>query len=288
MRKTRKSKIVILSILGLAAVSIGSIGFATWLVGINKTEQELKVNAVVDNSENDSIYLDVVVADSKFVVAEKEAHPTKANDEIVGTRTNAGDGAIAFDNNALSFTFSTFQLSIGKGVAENKTPTGVRVSFNKTDNVGLQNWNVTDVISGARYTNKTAGIKDLGSKRVSADETDGYSYISYDKTFNLATDFTKTPNETYNVYTLKADLMKQTFSWGNFFTRETESATPVSPVNFYNSIYKSYFDNTKDDYMSGAQTFDFADKINTEISTMNGAFTSQELKIRATTIIPNI
>ena len=68
MRKTQKSKIVILSILGLAAVSIGSIGFATWLVGINKTEEELHVEAVVDDTKNDSIYLDVAVANNPFLL----------------------------------------------------------------------------------------------------------------------------------------------------------------------------------------------------------------------------
>ena len=102
MRKTQKSKIVILSILGLAAVSIGSIGFATWLVGVNKTTETLTVQAVVDNSQNDSIYLDVVTTQEKFVVAESEAH-TKLTGEIVGTQANSGKGAITFDANSLAF-----------------------------------------------------------------------------------------------------------------------------------------------------------------------------------------
>ena len=107
MKKSQKSKIVLCSILGLAAISIGSVGFATWLVGVNKTEETLTVNAVVDNSQNDSIYLDVVTTQEKFVVAESEAH-TKLTGEIVGTQANSGKGAITFDANSLAFKFSMF------------------------------------------------------------------------------------------------------------------------------------------------------------------------------------
>ena len=97
MKKSQKSKIVLCSILGLAAISIGSVGFATWLVGINKTTETLTVQAVVDNSQNDSIYLDVVTTQDKFVIAESEAHP-KSTGEIVGTQANSGKGAITFDD----------------------------------------------------------------------------------------------------------------------------------------------------------------------------------------------
>ena len=72
MKKSQKSKIVLCSILGLAAISIGSVGFATWLVGVNKTTETLTVQAVVDNSQNDSIYLDVVTTQEKVKVEGKK------------------------------------------------------------------------------------------------------------------------------------------------------------------------------------------------------------------------
>ena len=279
MKKSQKSKIVLCSILGLAAISIGSVGFATWLVGVNKTTETLTVQAVVDNSQNDSIYLDVVTTQDKFVIAESEAHP-KSTGEIVGTQANSGVGAIAFDANSLAFTFSTFQLSIGKGVAEASKPNAVTVNFTKDNNTF--NWGAEDKIIGAKYTVKANGTEQvLGAKRVSTDS--GYSYIEYSKTFTLATDFTHQDKTTYDLYTLKTELMTQKFSWGTFFTRETESATAQSPVAFYNGIYSDYNNSANTNYMNGAQTFGFADKIEQEISKMNEVFTGKTLTVNAAT-----
>ena len=56
MKKSQKSKIVLCSILGLAAISIGSVGFATWLVGINKTEEELLLEDP-NQKESKEVYL---------------------------------------------------------------------------------------------------------------------------------------------------------------------------------------------------------------------------------------
>ena len=278
MKKSQKSKIVLCSILGLAAISIGSVGFATWLVGVNKTTETLTVQAVVDNSQNDSIYLDVVTTQEKFVVAESEAHEKGAG-EIVGTQTNTGGGAIAFDDNALAFTFSTFQLSIGKGVLAASKPNAVTVNFIKDNN--KFNWGAEDKIIGAKYTVKANGTEQaLEAKRVTSSE---YSYIEYSKTFRLDTDCTYQDKTTYDLYTLKTELMTQKFSWGTFFTRETESATAQSPVAFYNGIYSAYNSSAKDNYMNGAQTFGFADKIQQEIAAMYTAFKDKTLTVNAAT-----
>ena len=77
--------------------------------------------------------------------------------------------------------------------------------------------------------------------------------------------------------------MTQKFSWGTFFTRETESATAQSPVAFYNGIYSAYNSSANANYMNGAQTFGFADKIQQEIATMNGAFAGKTLTVNAAT-----
>ena len=36
MKKNTKSKIVLFSVIGLAAISIGTVGFATWVTGLDK------------------------------------------------------------------------------------------------------------------------------------------------------------------------------------------------------------------------------------------------------------
>ena len=91
MKKSQKSKIVLCSILGLAAISIGSVGFATWLVGVNKTNETLHVEAKVDNSKNDSIYLEAAITNTQFIVAEREEHNKKTDGGIVGAKKETGE-----------------------------------------------------------------------------------------------------------------------------------------------------------------------------------------------------
>ena len=71
MNKNRKSKLVLFSVIGLAAVSIGTVGFATWVVGVQKTEASLTVKALVDDTTNSSLYLDAVASDEPVKIAEK-------------------------------------------------------------------------------------------------------------------------------------------------------------------------------------------------------------------------
>ena len=55
MKKNKKSKLVLFSVIGLAAISIGTVGFATWMVGVQKKEETLTISALVDNTLNNSI-----------------------------------------------------------------------------------------------------------------------------------------------------------------------------------------------------------------------------------------
>lgn len=287
MRKLKKSKIVLVSILGLGAISIGSVGFATWLVGVNKTNEELHIEAVVDNTMNDSIYLDVTVDSSnKFVVAES-AEKTKGTGDIVGAKANSSESLIKVDGNAMKFTFTRFELSIGEGVA-NK-PKQVKVEFDSTLNAF--NWTAVDTIRTASCTvvsGESTTTQIIGNKR----STDSkYSYITYSQIFTIGTHLIKDEERStgsYSLYALKSDFLTQQFSWGTFFTRSGQEDSE-SPVSFYNNIYKDYNDNSKSTYMTGAQTFGFADKINTEIQALNSTFSDENnktLKIKASVILP--
>ena len=286
MKKSQKSKIVLCSILGLAAISIGSVGFATWLVGVNKTEEELHVEAVVDDTKNDSIYLDVAVANNPFYVAESSAISKADGKKIVGA-SNDGDSALKVTANAMKFTFSRFELSVGGGVTN--MPTAVRVEFTKDLNEA--NWGAAELINTAKYTTvsgETVNSDNLvGSKRKALSGEETFSYISYSETFtigesaDLVIDSSKS-TDNYKVYKLNVDMVRS-FSWGTFFTNKAGEAK--SPANFYNEIYSEYTTSPSTKYMTGAQTFDFSGKIHNEISALNKTFTTTTtLKIQASVV----
>ena len=64
MKRNKKSKLVLFSVLGLAAISIGTVGFATWMVGVENKSETLTFTANVDNTLNESIYLEAVASEN--------------------------------------------------------------------------------------------------------------------------------------------------------------------------------------------------------------------------------
>ena len=287
MRKTQKSKIVILSILGLAAVSIGSIGFATWLVGINKTSETLTIEAKVDNSQNDSIYLEATITNKEFIVAERAAYDKTTNGGIVGAKANSGE-AFTVNANALKFTFSTFKLSVGKGVTDKDYPKKIVIDFDTTlegNSVAMAETSKS-LIGACKYqkynVDKYEETAIGNSIRAVGDGNEKFSYITYHEELDITNTsiFNKTDKNTYWEYELNTKTRE--FSWGTFFGG-------TNPVAYYNNLYNTYNPKAGDNknYMTGAQLFDFADKINTEITALNTALgastTAKTLTINVST-----
>lgn len=275
MKKSQKSKIVLCSILGLAAISIGSVGFATWLVGVNKTEETLQLKAKVDNTKNDSIYLEATITSNSFVVAEKTEYDKKNKGGIVGASKVTDESDFTVNENALKFTFSSFKLSVGKGVTSKDYPKKVVVDFNSTvsENSSAYVDSTASKINECTYqtwnseTSKYVSTAIGNSVRTLDQGETKFSYIKYHEEFNLDAEgvFKKTDRITYWEYELNNKTRE--FSWGSFFGGK-------SPVNFYNYLYNTYNPKTGDstkNYMTGAELFNFADKINTEIQGLNSA-----------------
>ena len=85
MNINKKSKVVLFSILGLAAISIGTVGFATWVVGVQRTEVGLQLSAKVDDTQNKSIMLEAVIdPDYEFKIHSGRQEPVfKARVRVV-------------------------------------------------------------------------------------------------------------------------------------------------------------------------------------------------------------
>ena len=60
----KRNKIIAFGVSSLAILSVCSVGFATWLVGVQKTSEEVKVNATVDETTiNQSVFLTATISD---------------------------------------------------------------------------------------------------------------------------------------------------------------------------------------------------------------------------------
>ena len=250
MNKNRKSKLVLFSVIGLAAVSIGTVGFATWVVGVEKKSESLTFTANVDNTLNESIYLEAVASSNEIIVAEKEAH-TKVNTDILGAKadSDSGSGNVTVNPNALQFTFTTLKYSLGNG-ATNPSKLHLKLAT-ATDTI-----NACNVVTTSALTDERTGNK--------------WSYLAYDKTFTIdgngpdSITTTKTSEDSYTVY----DFGTKTFTlnWGDFFGS-------TSPVEYYNTI------SAKSAYSSASAKFTLADNVSKELTAMKTALKGKQLTI---------
>lgn len=262
----KKKKIVLTSVLALAGVSLATVGFATWVVGLQKTEESLRVKAIVDSSMNKSVYLEAVTSDEKVIVAESVAHETAATNEIVTTAAGTG---VTVSDKALQFSFTKLQFSIGNDINETMVgyPVSMTIELLKTDNCNIVK--VDDCKMDTNY-------------RDAAEDTDGksqYHYLQFSHTFDF--DFKgenpnvecikgNEPGSTLSYKTYQVKNRTYTLQWGNYFGNKATEST--SPLNFYNqkAVAKAATIEAKKGDVKSA-LFEDAEKANQEFKAMKAA-----------------
>lgn len=266
MNKNKKSKVVLFSVIGLAAVSIGTVGFATWVVGVQKTETSLTVKALVDDTTNSSLYLDAVASPESVKIAEKEAYPgsgeTKKPYDVITTVTESDPtDLITVDADALKFSFTKLQFSIGEAA---KMPTKLKIELLKGADENVAN----KVVAGNNKLDSLRG-------------GESWNYLSFDYTYTLSTtsntDLTgenkvlkitesSELGKSYKTYLI--DNKTFTFDWGSFFNK-------VSPVNYYNGLAKTIYEGASTNKVE--ELFNLADSAHAEIKQMKDALTAKNV-----------
>lgn len=256
----KRSKYIALSVSALALVSVCSIGFATWLVGIQQTTDEVTLEAQVDNYVNDTIFLSANLSTTSVKICETE-EVEKTGNNIIGT----SKGTIGYDSDGLSFTFSDITLKVSK-TATVTTPKSVSISLSTED--GDNAWNSV-----------LAEKNELGAKRTSIEGigTGPWTYLAFNKvTLNVGNDLKDVTNEQgdktiYNTYSITDK--KLSFKWGTFFNSK-------DPTEFYNGVYSKV--NDFDEVAEGVTA------ITTELETMKGAFANQTITLKVEAVTPAV
>lgn len=228
----KNKKHILIGVCALAGVALTSVGFATWVVGVQKTNEDLKLNVEVDSVQSDTKFLSATLpADAKLTIAER-TEVNKTVKQIVGTKKN-GTGGIAVSENALKFSFASITINMGKEVDTKSYPTTLTL---KLDNTKTENA-INKVADSAVRFDET----EVTDKR---EKGDGYTYLAYTKIIDLkfqGHDGVTEPNmikqagdETKPYYTFKLadNLLAQEFTWGSLFG----TAANTTPTAFYNSI----------------------------------------------------
>lgn len=253
LKKNKKSLLV--GACALAGVAVTSVGFATWVFGVENRNAQTEYKVLVDNVENDTVYLTIgKIADAKINIGESVAY-SKAGDDIVGTKAGEGTTLVA---NAMEFKIPDIQIKIGKSVATK--PTTLSINLLADDNT----------------FNKVTLEKEDYFKRSAGD----YNYVKYTRDITL--DFTsgdsanmKEEGSTESYYNYKFVGSKagstdfvDTLKWGTFFGN-ADDKTNNSPVTYYNS--REIITSTMNDEAKFNAKLEASSKAYEEVSAMHKA-----------------
>ena len=207
----KRKKVIFGSVIGLTALSLCSIGFSAWIIGIYQPQTSINgIPVNVDIISEETCYLNIVKSTNEngLILAESKAN-------------TVGDG-IGYDNSTgqkssdLTITLDQYDFAFAS------TSTFTSLTF--------------DVTCNSRPLQGTVPSSDLFGREAGA--KDYITLKSYSGVDSLSEDFTldSTTISGYHIY--KANSKTLTFSWGEFFGGD-------SPATFYGEKIDSITDTTE-------------------------------------------
>ena len=197
MKKNTKSKIVLFSVIGLAAISIGTVGFATWVTGLDKKTETVNTTITVDTASNKTCYVEAVLGDDNSISLTENTTDENSLIKIEGTKY-ATDLTITFTKlkvivSSESYIFNSLDFSLA--AAESNPIEGCT-------------YGTDGVTPGKIYGDEpNTGKSYFDIEKKSYTESNGLTKVTEADTTNYVDGY-----ETY----VATDL-KFTFKWGTLF-----------------------------------------------------------------------
>lgn len=247
-----KKKFLLMGLIGLTTISLAGVGFATWVVGVQKKNMDTELQVDVDDTQNDSIIVQATMKTTKLIVAQNKEVIREAGD-IIGTSKSTD--SIGYDANALKFTLTDITYMVGKAATDRPTKLHIELkneknAFNQTTTEFIQD----KVKPSTKYT------------RTALDAGKSWTYLNF-STDILLTDMGPDQNATvsgakYEKY--KIDSKEFTIGWGTYFGEDL-------PTTFYNTKYKEEKDA---DFL-----FSSGEYVTKELQAMKDAFAGKTVTI---------
>ena len=220
MKKNTKSKIVLFSIIGLAAISIGTVGFATWVTGLDKKEESANItNITVDTASNKTCYVEAVLGDDNSISLTENTAANNSLITIEGTPA-ATDLTITFTKlkvivSSQSYTFKSLDFSLA--AADSNAIVGCTYETN-----GVTPEKLYDEVSNT-------GKSYFDIEKKSYTESTGLSKVTSTDTTNYV--------DGYDIY--MATNVVFTFKWGTLFEGNKPSEYYTKTEDVTENLQKS-------------------------------------------------
>lgn len=224
--KNKNTKLFL--VIGASTLALGSIGFASWIIGVQQKEATSNLNVTVDTASLSNIKVDYEMSNRNVDIKET-TEQSDPNALIKPTEVNP---------DALKFSFESITVKVGSGVAEQDRPTKLKVSL-PTD------INAANIVSDKNF-NKIEVKDKEASKKYREDKAEGnndFTYLEYSKEITLDYNSTSVKDD-YYTFTFTTEFANQQFTLGTYFDYvggNPAGANPTTSVSeFYNTIYKDY------------------------------------------------
>ena len=268
MRKDFKSKSkkkwITGGILLFGGIALLTTGFATWVVGVNRSKVGSDIDMEQEGTVNEMFKLSVKLTDSKVVISEQH---TKAANEIIGTK--AGSPATDFE------VAGTFTVEVGNEYG--KLPDKVNFSFGYSDVEGATPEDPTYANTDKNKVNvaavtRTHAVGDYEYLKIATTSSLTVTDVDSEKGFEGVWTKTEGTSSTKWTITTKFNLL----DWGSFFNE-------TSPCTYYNGLYDpngTYQETiTAPTLTDDNRDIDFVTK---EMNDMKDLFHKKKIKVIAT------
>ena len=212
LKSKSKRKWIVGGVLLFGGVALLTTGFATWVIGVNRTTQNNNANVTVQGTENESVKLTVELTDSTITVSEKH---TKAANEIIGTKAEEKETDFKI---GLKIT-----IEAGAAYVNANNITGVNFSWGAgKDTIQIKDGDVeTNVTSNNLVNASETNYRAAGP----------YTYLDINKETISINDFTSSSTGSVSKWTYTGAEVEM-FKWGTFFDHR-------SPCTYYNELYQA-------------------------------------------------
>lgn len=201
IKKSSRRKWVVGGIALFGSVALLTTGFATWVVGVQQTEDKDNVDVTVDTTKNEFVTFSLSLSDNDIKLGETKQPDAAPEDKVNIVKIDEVTGD-------LTVTIDSLNIEIGNDAPDSYT----QIDFTITSD--------NNTVSSQQFTDENLRT---GSS---------WSYLSAPASILLANEsITKTPGTNTTTYTLKSSsTLTLNFEWGDFFGKQ-------SPANFYNKNY---------------------------------------------------
>lgn len=260
MKLYKKNKGLLISVCAISIVALATVGFSTWILGINDPSKNIdNINVEIDTHKDRTCALEVKTT---------EATPILKLSENIGKSidndANTGFGYQFDEKNPAKFDIQLdyFNFAFPKDNATFDSVT-FTTTFTKDGVTGDPN------IPAKNLFDRPAGTEYKYIEFVTEDIT----------TTNLDSKATLKNVGSYNYYSLNEKILK--FKWGNYYTDSYNGITSNSPASYYQLQLDKVNDTYKDKEKLEKQ-LEVLSKAKTEFEALDSALKGATIKLNIT------